>query len=345
MQKKLYELKENPLSTAIYGESEDVSDLAENMKQVGQITPIVIKPDGTIISGHRRYRAARQAGMILVNVEVKTPKDKGEEELWIISANKQREKTPDQLYREGKRLEAIFSAMGRERKSEGRAMAWQEHRQQSKTKVDLAETAKTTNEPTAQGSDSTLDIEATYNKAIERSEQSQHMEAESQPIAEHTQLNSAQTHPKAKPIRTRELVAKELNISPATYRQIKTVGDAAEAGVPEAQEAMRQLARKEITVNKANTMVLQALHPELPIVKTKPKPDRKERLLADYEDAKQWVFGVIDDIKRESPETSLADAKHIIVATSDHIKLLNIMKEKLFIYIEDKEEEEQYAKG
>lgn len=63
--------------------------------------------------------------------------------------------------------------MGRERKSEGRAMAWQEHRQQSKTKVDLAETAKTTNEPTAQGSDSTLDIEATYNKAIERSEQSQ----------------------------------------------------------------------------------------------------------------------------------------------------------------------------
>lgn len=59
-------------------------------------------------------------------------------------------------------------------------MAWQEHRQQSKTKVDLAETAKTTNEPTAQGSDSTLDIEATYNKAIERSEQSQHMEAESQ---------------------------------------------------------------------------------------------------------------------------------------------------------------------
>lgn len=335
MQKPIYELKENPLSIAIYGEAEDVSDLAENMKQVGQITPITIKPDGIIISGHRRYRAARQAGIILVNVEVKTPRDKDEEEFWIISANKQREKTADQLYREGKRLEAIFSKMAKANISAGVSRANQKRAETpSLPKLDKLESGDT---PTA-----ATDIMNIYDEAMARSESAKESQMQNSAIEK-----SAVTReePKPNPVRTRNEVAKALKLSPTTYQRIKTVGDAAEAGVPEAQEAMRQLARKEITVNKANTMVLQALHPELPIVKTKPKPDRKERLLADYEDAKQWVFGVIDDIKRESPETSLADAKHIIVATSDHIKLLNIMKEKLFIYIEDKEEEEQYAKG
>ena len=58
MQKPLYELKENPLSRAIYGDETDVDDLAKSLKETGQLTPLLIKPDGTILSGHRRYRAA-----------------------------------------------------------------------------------------------------------------------------------------------------------------------------------------------------------------------------------------------------------------------------------------------
>ena len=115
--------------------------------------------------------------------------------------------------------------------------------------------------------------------------------------------------------------------------------------MPEAQEAMRQLARKEITVNKANTMVLQALRPELSIEKPKQKPNRVECLLSAFEDAKQWVFGVIDDIERENPETSTLEARRIIVSVTDYIRQLSIMKEKLFIYIEDKEVEAQHGEG
>ena len=78
MQKPLYGLKENPLSRAIYGDEADVDDLAKSLKETGQLTPLLIKPDGTILSGHRRYRAARKAGLITLNVEVRTPRDKAE---------------------------------------------------------------------------------------------------------------------------------------------------------------------------------------------------------------------------------------------------------------------------
>lgn len=333
MQKPIYELKENPLSIAIYGDETDVEDLAENMKQVGQITPITIKPDGTIISGHRRYRAARQAGIILVNVEVKTPRDKDEEEFWIISANKQREKTADQLYREGKRLEAIFSKMAKANISAGVSRSNQKRAETpSLPKLDKLESGDT---PTA-----AADIVSIYDEAMARSE----------PAKEPQMRNSAveksavtREEPKPNPVRTRNEVAKALKLSPTTYQRIKTVGDAAEAGVPEAQEAMRQLARKEITVNKANTMVLQALHPELAV--EKPKPDRVDKICDAFTSVNPIVRGVIDDIESETPEINVLDAKHIVDAAMKHIKLINIMKEKLFIYIEDKEVEQRHAEG
>lgn len=333
MQKPIYELKENPLSIAIYGEVEDVSDLAENMKQVGQITPITIKPDGIIISGHRRYRAARQAGIILVNVEVKTPRDKDEEEFWIISANKQREKTADQLYREGKRLEAIFSKMAKANISAGVSRANQKRAETpSLPKLDKLESGDT---PTA-----ATDIMNIYDEAMARSESAKESQMQNSAIEK-----SAVTReePKPNPVRTRNEVAKALKLSPTTYQRIKTVGDAAEAGVPEAQEAMRQLARKEITVNKANTMVLQALHPELAV--EKPKPDRVDKICDAFTSVNPIVRGVIDDIESETPEINVLDAKHIVDAAMKHIKLINIMKEKLFIYIEDKEVEQRHAEG
>ena len=64
------------------------------------------------------------------------PRDKAEEELIIISANKQREKTPDQLYREGKRLEVLFAKMARKKCLKLRGMsARRERRPLSKTRV------------------------------------------------------------------------------------------------------------------------------------------------------------------------------------------------------------------
>ena len=138
-------------------------------------------------------------------------------------------------------------------------------------------------------------------------------------------------------------IAKELGISTNQLHQLRMVGEAAKAGVPEAKEAMRQLDRNEITINKASSIVQKALHPELATEKA--KPDRVDKICDAFTSVNPIVRGVIDDIESETPEINVLDAKHIVDAAMKHIKLINIMKEKLFIYIEDKEVEQQHAEG
>ena len=267
-----------------------------------------------------------------------------EEELWIISANKQREKTADQLYREGKRLEVIFSKMAREKMSEAarnERAARKAAAEQNKGLTNLVNPSEERlTETPSETSPAEPDIVNIYDEAIARTETAKEPQMRNSAV-EASAVKPEE--PKPSPIRTRHEVAKALNLSPTTYQRIKTVGDAAEAGVPEAQEAMRQLSRKEITVNKANTMVLQALHPELAV--EKPKPDRVDKICDAFTSVNPIVRGVIDDIESETPEINVLDAKHIVDAAMKHIKLINIMKEKLFIYIEDKEVEQRHAEG
>ena len=40
----------------------DLRELIDSMRDRGQINPITIQPDGTLIAGERRYRAARELG-------------------------------------------------------------------------------------------------------------------------------------------------------------------------------------------------------------------------------------------------------------------------------------------
>ena len=56
-------LQPHPRNVEIYGE-ENVSDLVAQIEAYGGIAdPIKIKEDNTIISGHRRWQAARELGM------------------------------------------------------------------------------------------------------------------------------------------------------------------------------------------------------------------------------------------------------------------------------------------
>lgn len=105
------------------------------------------------------------------------PRDKDEEELWIISANKQREKTPEQRIREIKRLKAIYADEGIQRKSEARKQAWEEYREQKSDdvqsqKVVFLETQKTTFEAETSPSEPDFNAEEIYNEAVERIEKS-----------------------------------------------------------------------------------------------------------------------------------------------------------------------------
>ena len=49
-------LKTCPINSEIYRDS-DVGDLMNSIQEVGLLQPIVVTPDNTIISGHRRYKA------------------------------------------------------------------------------------------------------------------------------------------------------------------------------------------------------------------------------------------------------------------------------------------------
>lgn len=352
MQKPLYGLKENPLSRAIYGDEADVDDLAKSLKETGQLTPLLIKPDGTILSGHRRYRAARKAGLITLNVEVRTPRDKAEEELIIISANKQREKTASQLLREDERLRAIYSHEGREKISQAVSNA-NKGRGQA-TSPTFSETKKVEIKPTSSVAEPEFNIEEIYEGAMERTAEAESQmrnsaigstppEGQSTPSAAQSQPLERQSTPRPAPINMHKRIAKELGISTNQLHQLRMVGEAAKAGVPEAKEAMRQLDRNEITINKASSIVQKALHPELATEKA--KPDRVDKICDAFTSVNPIVRGVIDDIESETPEINVLDAKHIVDAAMKHIKLINIMKEKLFIYIEDKEVEQQHAEG
>ena len=107
--RKVSELRTNPLSTAIYGEHEDISDLVESIMQHGLLAPLVVKPDGTILSGHRRFAAIRRLGWQEVECSVYEPKDAAEEEIYVIEANRTRQKTARQLRLEGARLKQLLS--------------------------------------------------------------------------------------------------------------------------------------------------------------------------------------------------------------------------------------------
>ena len=53
--------------------SGDIEGLGDSLKQVGQRVPVYVKPNGTgyeLLYGHRRVRAAKQAGMKIIVAEV-----------------------------------------------------------------------------------------------------------------------------------------------------------------------------------------------------------------------------------------------------------------------------------
>lgn len=96
------------------------------------------------------------------------PRDKAEEELIIISANKQREKTASQRLREIERLRAIYEEEGRERILETGAKANEARAQEKRERAALLETNKTANETQKSPQEPKFNIEEIYEGAIER---------------------------------------------------------------------------------------------------------------------------------------------------------------------------------
>ena len=104
------ELTPHPKNEDIYGVGEPDEDIAESVRENGVLEPLVIKSDKTIISGHRRWRAAREAGIGRVPVRVAEFESELDEREALIEFNRQREKTFSQKMAEADEIREIVSA-------------------------------------------------------------------------------------------------------------------------------------------------------------------------------------------------------------------------------------------
>ena len=117
----LYEttmLKPHPVNRKLYGAETISQDFVDSIKENGILEPLVIKRDGTIISGHRRWLTAKALNMESVPVRVLEFENELDEREAIITFNKQREKTFSQKMAEAEELEAIERERARRRQVE-----------------------------------------------------------------------------------------------------------------------------------------------------------------------------------------------------------------------------------
>jgi phage N-6-adenine-methyltransferase len=117
------ELEPHPKNEEIYGDTADTDDLdsafVESVREKGVLEPLVITDGKQIISGHRRWLAAKASDADSVPVRKSTfDSDLAEREA-LIEFNRQREKTPGQLVNEYEEMLAVEEKRAKEREQSG----------------------------------------------------------------------------------------------------------------------------------------------------------------------------------------------------------------------------------
>jgi protein gp37/ParB-like chromosome segregation protein Spo0J len=92
-------LRPHPENDRIYGDQAD-EGLVASVRAKGILNPLLITPVGQIISGHRRWDAAKKCGMPEVPVVVFASTDETDILEALLESNRQREKDGEQLGRE-----------------------------------------------------------------------------------------------------------------------------------------------------------------------------------------------------------------------------------------------------
>ncbi len=113
------QLRSHPLNATIYGEIDADPAFIESIREEGIISPLTVDQDDNIISGHRRWHAARALGLDRVPVVVRAIADPLDATRLLIEANRQREKSYSQRMREADEWAGVMAAQGIARMSEG----------------------------------------------------------------------------------------------------------------------------------------------------------------------------------------------------------------------------------
>lgn len=114
--RRLTALSPHPRNAEIYGDGAD-SDLVESIRARGILNPLLITAGGFIISGHRRYVAAKRVGLADVPVVVFGSADELDILEALIESNRQRQKTNEQFGREATALLEIESERAKRRQA------------------------------------------------------------------------------------------------------------------------------------------------------------------------------------------------------------------------------------
>jgi N6-adenosine-specific RNA methylase IME4/ParB-like chromosome segregation protein Spo0J len=123
LHRRIGELTPHPKNFEIYGQESVTDDLLASVKSKGVMVPLTITSENVIISGHRRYEAAKMAGLEIVPVGIATFESELDELEAIIEFNRQREKTFVQKMKEAETLEAIEAQRAKNRMAAAGASA------------------------------------------------------------------------------------------------------------------------------------------------------------------------------------------------------------------------------
>ena len=105
-------LKPHPENHRIY-QDQDLSDLEQSLQTYGQLEPLAVKKDGTVISGHRRLVAMMNIGWTEVDVRIIEPDN---DVVTLVEHNRHRVKTASDILNEARVLqEQLKSEVGRGR--------------------------------------------------------------------------------------------------------------------------------------------------------------------------------------------------------------------------------------
>lgn len=117
-------LKPHPLNATLYETMEETSaqflQLLVSVKEHGVLQPVQIRPDGTILSGHRRLKVAQSLELEKLPCIIV---EGGDDRLLIVENNRYRHKTGSELMREAELIEKVVAekaALNRARPGEAR---------------------------------------------------------------------------------------------------------------------------------------------------------------------------------------------------------------------------------
>src|SRR5436190_2300890 len=111
-------LKPHPRNIEIYG-NEDITALQQSIEESGWIKPLTVNPEHVVISGHRRYRAAKALGYTKLPIVIETFTSPEAEMERLLRENENRGKTPEQQIREGMTWEPLENTRAEKREKSG----------------------------------------------------------------------------------------------------------------------------------------------------------------------------------------------------------------------------------